>query len=143
MKRRANIFSWVGFAIALVAVISYVPFFAVFPATRDFPWANYLIFLVAGAFLAVGLTRAFRDPERYRGKISGSILAALSFLLLALFVLSVTYLSKQIPSARTALGVGQRAPSFLLANSVGRPVSSTDLLKDHRGVLIVFYRGYW
>jgi hypothetical protein len=143
MKRRANILNWVGFAIALLAVLSYIPFFAVFPATRDFPWANYLLFLIAAALLAAGLTRAFRDPEHYRGKISGSILAALSALLFGFFVMSVTYFSKQLPSARTALVVSQKAPSFRLVNSVGTQVSSTDLFKNHRGVLIVFYRGYW
>ena len=143
MKRRANILNWVGFAIVLFAVGSYVPIFAIFPATRDFPWANYLIFLIGGAFIAAGLGRAFRDPVHYRGKVSGSILAGLSSLLFVFFVLSVTYLSKQIPSSETALRVSQKAPSFLLVNSIGRPVSSADLLMNHRGLLIVFYRGYW
>jgi hypothetical protein len=143
LKRHRNIFSWVGFAIVLVALVSYVPFFAAFPATRDIPWANYLLFLIGGALLAVGVRRPFRDPERYRGKISGSILAALGFLLFALFVVSVTYLGKQIPSAATALGVNQKAPSFVLVDTTGKQVSSAGLLNDHRGLVLVFYRGYW
>jgi hypothetical protein len=135
--------SWAGFAIVLVALVSYLPLFAAFPATRDIPWANYLLFLIGGALLAFGIRRPFRDPERYRGKISGPILGALSFLLFAFFIASVTYFAKQIPSAATALGVGQKAPPFVLVDTTGKQVSSTGLLKDHRALVLVFYRGYW
>ena len=143
MKRRRNILNWAGFAVILVALVSYIPFFALFPATRDVPWANYLLFLIGSALIAVGVRRAFRDPEHYRGKISGSILATLSALLLAFFIVIVTYYSKQIPSAETALGVNQKAPPFVLVDTAGKQVSSTDLLKDHRGLVVIFYRGYW
>jgi peptidoglycan/LPS O-acetylase OafA/YrhL len=143
LKRRRNILNWAGFAIVLVALVSYIPFFALFPATRDIPWVNYLLFLIGGALLAAGVRRAFRDPERYRGKISGSILASLSVLLFAFFVVSVTYFGKQIPSAETALGVNRKAPPFVLADTAGKQVSSADLLKDRRGLVLVFYRGYW
>ncbi|MGA7413695.1 MAG: hypothetical protein WBW33_24680 [Bryobacteraceae bacterium] len=143
MKRRRNILIWTGFAVILVAFVSYIPFFALFAATRDIPWANYLLFLIGSALIAVGVSRAFRDPEHYRGKISGSILAALSVLLLALFVVSVTYYSKQIPSAETALGVSRKAPPFVLADTAGNEISSADLLRNHRGLVLVFYRGYW
>jgi hypothetical protein len=142
LKRRRNILSWAGFAIVLVALVSYVPFFALFPATRDIPWANYLLFLAGSILLAVGVRRAFREPERYRGKVSGSILAALSVLLFAFFVASVTYFAKQIP-APGALAVGRKAPPFVLADAAGKPVSSADLLTGHRGLVLVFYRGYW
>jgi hypothetical protein len=142
LKRRRNILPWVGFAIVLVALVSYVPFFALFPATRDLPWANYLLFLIGGVLLAVGVRRAFREPERYRGKISGSILATLSVLLFAFFVASVTYFARQIPAA-TALAVGQNAPEFVLTDADGRQVSSARLLSGHRGLVLVFYRGYW
>jgi hypothetical protein len=143
LKRRRNILNWAGFVVVLVALISYIPFFAVFPTTRDIPWANYLLFLIGGVLLAIGVRRAFRDPEHYRGKISGSILAVLSVLLFALFVASVTYFSKQIPSAEAAIGVGRKAPPFVLVDSAGKQVSSADLLKDHRALVLVFYRGYW
>ena len=143
MQRRRTILSWAGFAIVLVALLSYIPVFAVFPATRDVPWANYLLFLIGGALLAVGVRRAFRDPARYRGKISGSILTALSVLLLALFVVTVTYFSKQLPSSKTALGVGQKAPVFAVLDAAGKQISSADLLKNHRALVLIFYRGYW
>jgi hypothetical protein len=143
VKRRRNVLNWAGFAVILAAFVSYIPFFALFPATRDVPWANYLLFVVGSALIALGVRRAFRDPEHNRGKISGSILAALSAILFALFVVSVTYYSKQIPSAVTALGVSRKAPPFVLSDSAGREVSSADLLRDHRGLVLVFYRGYW
>jgi peptidoglycan/LPS O-acetylase OafA/YrhL len=143
VKRRRNILNWAGFAVILVALVSYIPFFAVFPATRDVPWANYLLFLIGGALIAVGVRRAFRDPEHNRGRISGAILAALSALLFAFFVVSVTYFSKQIPSAETALRVSLKAPPFVLADMAGKEISSADLLRDRRGLVLVFYRGYW
>jgi hypothetical protein len=143
VKRRRNILNWAGFAVILVALVSYIPFFALFPATRDVPWANYLLFLIGSALIAVGVRRAFRDPEHNRGKISGSILAALSAVLIAFFAVSVTYFSKQIPSAETALSVSRKAPPFVLADTAGNEISSADLLRDHRGLVLVFYRGYW
>jgi len=143
LKRRLNILNWAGFAVVLVALVSYIPFFALFPVTRDNPWANYLLFLVGGALITVGARRAFRDPEHHSGKISGSILAALSALLFAFFVVSVTHFSKQIPSGESALRVSGKASPFVLVDTAGKQVSSADLLKDHRGLVLVFYRGYW
>jgi peptidoglycan/LPS O-acetylase OafA/YrhL len=143
LKRSRNVLNWAGFAIVLVAFASYTSFFASFPATRDIPWVNYLLFLIGGFMLVAGVRRAFRDPEHYRGKISGSILAALSVLLCALFVVIVTYFSRQIPSAGTAIAVNQKAPPFVLVDSDGKQVSSADLLKTHRALVLIFYRGYW
>ncbi len=141
MKRRRNVLIWIGFAIVVVALVSYIPVFAVFPVTRDIPWANYLLFLIGGTLLAGGVRRAFRDPEHYRGKISGSVLAALSALLIGFFVWGVTYFTRQIPSGATAVAVNQKAPAFVLRDVVGKQVSSASLLMDHRGVLLVFLSG--
>jgi hypothetical protein len=143
LKRSWNILNWAGFAVVLIAFASYVPLFALFPGTRDIPWANYLLFLAGGALLAVGVRRGFRDSAHYRGKISGSILAVLSVVLFAFFVFGVTYFSKQIPAAGNALAVGQKAPAFVLVDTAGKQVSFADLLKNHRAVVLIFYRGYW
>jgi hypothetical protein len=143
LKRRRNTLIWAGFAIVLAALVSYIPLFALFPVTRDVPWANYLLFLVGGVLIATGVRRAFRDPEHYRGKITGTIMAVVSTLLFAFFVASVTYFARLLPSAETALAVSQKAPAFVLADTAGKQVSSADLLKDHRGLVLVFYRGYW
>ena len=143
VKRHWNIPSWAGFALVVVALVSYIPIFAVFPATRDVPWANYLLFLTGAGLLAVGLKRAFQDPARYRGKIVGSILAVLSVLSFGFFVAGILYLAKQIPPAERALRPGQQAPSFVLQDTGGKPVASAELLKGRRAVVLVFYRGYW
>lgn len=143
MKPRRNLPIWAGFAIVIAALVSYIPVFTLFPLTRDIPWANYLLFLLGGGLLAVGVRRAFRDPHRYRGKIAGSILAVLSVLLFGLFVGTIVYAGKQIPSAVSALRPGQPAPPFVLQDIAGKPVASSELLKGHRAVLLVFYRGYW
>lgn len=143
MKRRRNILIWAGFVFVIAALVSYIPFFATFPVTRDVPWANYLLFLVGGFLLAVGIMRAFRDPQHYRGKISGSIFAVLSVALFGLFVFGIAYAAKQIPSSESALRPGSAAPPFTLVDAAGRQVTSSDLLRSHRALVLVFYRGYW
>lgn len=45
-------------------------------------------------------------------------------------------------AARTALNVGAKMPSFTLNDSLGKPVSSADLLKQGN-LVVVFYRGAW
>jgi hypothetical protein len=143
MKRRWNILIWAGFAFVIAALVSYIPLFTLFPVTRDVPWVNYFLFLVGGFLLAFGIIRAFRDPERYRGKISGSILSGLSLVLFGFFVFFIAYATKQIPSRESALRTGSTAPPFTLVDAAGRQVTSSDLLKSHRALVLVFYRGYW
>jgi hypothetical protein len=58
MKRTWNWPLWVGFVVVVAGVFSY-EFFARFPITRDFPWANFVLFGIGIAFLLVGLFRAF------------------------------------------------------------------------------------
>jgi len=143
LKRRWNISIWAGFAIVLVSLVSYIPFFALFPVTRDIPWANYLLFLAGLVLLGIGLNRAFRNPDQYRGKIFGSILGVLALALVGFFYAGVSYFSKLLPASLDAPRAGQSAPTFTLAGSDGKQVSLADLLKGNRGVLLIFYRGYW
>ena len=143
MKPHLNLSIWVGFLIVFASVASYIPIFTVFASTRDVPWVNYVLFLVGGVLLAIGLQRAFRHPEHYRGRVSGSIFGALSLLLAGLFVAFILYGGRQIPASENALRGGQPAPPFNLVDTTGKLVSSSDLLKDHRALLLIFYRGYW
>jgi len=106
MPRRRNATLWIGFAVVVLSLASYIPIFTLFPVTRDVPWANYLLFLVGGGLLGVGLRRALREPERYRGQVSGPILGVLALLAIGFFCFTVLYFSKQIPSAAGALRVG-------------------------------------
>jgi AhpC/TSA family len=143
LKRRWNIMLWTGFAIVVLSVISYVPVFALFPVTRDVPWVNYLLFVAGGVLLAVGLKRAYGEPDRYRGKISGPILSVQSMLIAGLFIFGVLFLTKQLPASSEAPRVGQPAPQFTLANIDGKQTALADLLNGRRGVVLIFYRGYW
>ena len=150
MKRRWNLFVWAGFLLVVVAFLSYYHFFARFPVTRDFPWANLLLFAAGGFLLVVGLRRAFGQPEAYRGKIAGSIFAVLSVLIFGLFGFYNFYLSKLLPASPAAPGVGQKAPNFTLPDQNGKSVSLAELLASPStagakpsGVILVFYRGYW
>src|SRR2546428_9303428 len=91
MQHRRNYSLWVGFLLVLAGLVSYIPFFALFPITRDFPWANLLLLSAGGVLLWLGLRHAFRQPELYRGKIFGSILAVLSAIGIGLFVYGIFY----------------------------------------------------
>jgi hypothetical protein len=143
MKRRHNILLWAGFVLVLLGIVTYIPIFAVFAVTRDVPWVNYLLFVAGGVLLVLGLRRAFGQPEIYRGKILGSILASLSLLLFVLFCFGIFYASKAIPASETAVRVGRSAPNFTLANWDGKQITLSDQLKNNRAVVLIFYRGYW
>ncbi len=159
MKRSWNWRLWAGFALALVGVASYQYFFVRFAVTRDFPWANLILFALAAFLLITGLRRAFQQPEAYRGKVSGPILASLSTLLVGLFLFVVFYMARQVPESRGAPAVGQMAPDFTLADENGQPVTLSALLASQfstndwpavgeprgntAGALLIFYRGYW
>jgi hypothetical protein len=84
MKRSWNWSLWIGFLFALAGFLSYT-FFAQFPVTRDFPWANLLLFAAGGIFLVLGLFRAFGKAQVYRGKVFGPILATLGILMFGSF----------------------------------------------------------
>src|SRR5688572_1048605 len=150
MKRSWNWFLWAGFLPVLAGLLSYVPFFALFPATRDFPWVNLLMFAGGGALLAVGLARAYRHPERYRGRIFGPALALVSLAGIGLFCLGLFYFARQLPASAAAPRVGAKAPDFTLPDQDGKPVALAELLSSPaapggkaRGAVLIFYRGHW
>ena len=143
MRPRANILVWAGFVTALLGAVTYVPVFSRFASTRDFPWVNLLLLAAAISLIAVGLRRAFRRPDLYRGKVIGSIFAVLTLSMIGLFGYVVFFLAKQLPAAGSAIQAGQSAPEFEMASSDGRRVRLAELLSGNRGVLLIFYRGYW
>ena len=61
--RRFNWHIWAGFLLSIIAFLSYGLFFVNFPITRDVPWANLILFLIAASLLFVGIRRAFA-PDR-------------------------------------------------------------------------------
>ena len=149
-EHRRNWHLWLGFVLCVVGFAS-LPLLARFPATRDVPWVN-LLFLGTGlALLFVGLRRAFGQPQQYRGKITGTILGAVSVLIVGLFCFVVFYQTRQLPASTGAPKVGEKAPEFVLPDTNNQPVSLASLLSTPlvnsqtppKGVVLVFYRGYW
>lgn len=147
-SRRANWLIWAGFLLTPIAFFSYIFFFSRFVITRDVPWTAYLLYGIAAALLIAGLRKAFARDGAYRGRIAGPILAGLSAGIMILSILGI-HVGSRIPASPGAPRVGQKAPPFVMLDTHRRPVSLSDLLTapiaGHvpKGVLLVFYRGYW
>jgi hypothetical protein len=149
--RRLNWPLWVGFLLTLGAFLSYFFIFVQFPVTRDFPWANLLLFLLAAVLLFIGFRRGFAADRSHptRSKIITTIVGLLSVAVFGFFVLTIFVAGRMLPPSHGAPQVGQRAPDFTLPDTSGKPVSLSQLLTEPvngnppRGVLLVFYRGYW
>ena len=141
MRRRWNASLWLGFAVILGGLFSYV-YFAQFPMTRDFPWLNLLLIGVGLALLVSGLFRAFGNPRLYRGKNSGSIMAVISVCLVALFCYEIFVVLRDVPASAGAPRVGEKAPAFTLPDQNGKQIALADLLSPH-GAILMFYRGHW
>ena len=165
--RKLNWPMWAGFLLSLIAFLSYPFVFVWFPVTRDFPWANLVLFGIAAALLLLGIRRAFaaNRTHRRRSKIAGAILAALSVAIFGFFILVTFIIARHLPASHGAPQVGQKAPAFTLSDINGKPVLLSELLSapineetgsagalarnarearsTPKSVLLVFYRGYW
>lgn len=149
--RRFNWPLWAGFLLTLIAFLSYFLVFVWFPVTRDFPWANLLLFILAGALVVIGVRRAFAHDRSHptRSKIAGAVLATLSVAVCGFFFFAVLVYASRLPASQSAPQVSQKAPDFTLSDMNGKPVSLSELLTSSvngspaKGVLLVFYRGYW
>lgn len=140
---------WAGLLLSVFAFISYFFVFVRFPVTRDFPWANLLLFAVAAALVLVGVRRAFAPERRSAAKVAGLVAATLSVAVFGFFLFATFVMARWMPAAQGAPQVGRKAPEFSLPDTDGRAVSLSELLstpvngKAPKGVLLVFYRGYW
>jgi len=141
MKRKWNWPLWVGFVVAVGGLFSY-EYLVRFPITRDFPWANLLLFAIGAALLLIGLFRAFGRPQLYRGKVFGSIFAAIALLLISFFSYEIFYVLRQVPLSAQAPRIGEKAPEFSLPDQNGKQVALADLLSP-KGAVLIFYRGHW
>src|SRR5882724_9840268 len=155
-NRQRNWAPWFGLLLALVALLSNAGFFLGLPGQRAIAWLSVALAIAALVCAAVGIMRAFRQPQVYGGKVSSSILGVVSLLICGIVaVASVT--SRALPVATNAPQVGQKVPDFTLADTSGNKVSRGQLLgkadvlapavasaaTPPKAVLLVFYRGYW
>jgi len=142
---------WAGFALCIAALVGYG--FMV-NETRAVFWPALLLFMVAAALLVSGLKRRSHEPELYRGKIAGPVLTAVCVLIFGLFGFVAYQVSRVFPDAKHSPQIGQRAPEFSLVDANGKsftlaqlrssPITdSGGVARATKGVLVVFYRGYW
>jgi hypothetical protein len=152
--RRWNWPVWLGFLLSLLAFVSYFLVFARFPITRNVPWVNFLLFGISAAFFMAGLRKAFGGSQLLRGIVASLILTALSVSIFGVFCFLIFHSARQVPSSAGSPKTGQKAPEFVLRDTYGNLVSLSTLLSGPpdrssasrtapRGVLLIFYRGYW
>ena len=140
---------WAGFVLTLFSFLSYPFLFIDYPLLRDFPWLNLLLFAVALGLLILGLRRAFRPGRKAISKVSAVAVTTLGVLVMAFFIFIAFIEARRLPASAGAPQVGQRAPDFTLPDANNKPVALTELLtqpinnKPPKGVLLIFYRGYW
>jgi hypothetical protein len=149
MNRRWNWPLWLGLVLSIIAFGSYYAFFVRFPMTRDFPWVNILFFAAALALIVVGIKRAFAPGGGVGRKVLAGFVGAIGVLIAVMFGFLNLVVARQLPSAGGAPHVGDKAPEFVLLDTEKRPVALWQLLAEPlggrpaKGVLLVFYRGYW
>jgi hypothetical protein len=147
--RKINWQIWAGFVLSLIAGFSYAFLFVRWAITREFPWANLVLFAIAFVLLFLGLRRAFKPDKRIVSKIFSSLAATFGVLLLAGLLFVIYVMGSWLPPSAGAPQVGQKAPTFTLTDSNDKSVTLAQLLiepinnKPPKGVLLIFYRGYW
>ena len=163
-ERRRNLAPWIGLFLGLVAILSNAGFFLGVPGQRAIPFLSWALAVIALVCAAVGVMRAFRQPQVYGGKVSSSVLGVVSLLLFGLVAFSSVH-ARDLPGSAGAPQPGQKAPEFTLADTSGNKVSLDQLLGSGappsananvaggsagglgsptpKAVLLIFYRGYW
>ena len=128
---------WFGLLLSAVAFISYFTLFVRWPFTRDFPWVNLILFAIALLLLFAGVRRA-------SGKVVAIVASVAGAAICIFFLVTVFVGMKRFPVSAGAPGVGARAPDFTLLDINRHPLSLSRLVAGApRGVLLIFYRGYW
>ena len=139
MSRRFNWQLWSGFALSIAAFISYFAFFIRFPITRDVPWATLILFVIAIVLLVSGLRNAAGR------RIGAWIVTVLGIGIGIFFCLAVFVGTRMLPPSTNAPAIGAKAPDFALLDTNRKPVALAQLLAEpgSKGVVLIFYRGYW
>jgi hypothetical protein len=125
--RQRNWAPWFALLLALAAMLSNAAFFLGLPGPKLIAWLVVALAIAALVCAAVGIMRAFRQPQVYGGKVSSSILGVLSLLICGLVGFGSIH-SRDLPSSAAAPQVGQKVPEFTLADTSGNKVSLDQLL---------------
>jgi len=148
VKRKRTLAPWTGLLLTALGLASNMLPFAGFPAV-PVPWISLLLSISGFLIVLFGLWRAFGQSAAYKGKISGSVAAAFSLLLLA-GAIAFFWSARHIPAqSGAAPQIGQQVPDFTLPDTTGHSVSLAELFSSSMGkeppkaLLLVFYRGYW
>jgi len=110
---------------------------------------NLILFAIALVLLFFGLRRAFKPDKRIISRIFSSLAAVFGVALLAGLLFVVYVMGSWLPASSAAPRVGQKAPDFTLNDLNDKPVALSQLLTEPfnnqppKGVLLIFYRGYW
>lgn len=140
---------WAGFGLTLFSFLSYPFLFIDYPVLRDFPWLNLIMFAIALGLIILGLRRTFRPGRKSIWKVSDVVVATLGGLIIAFFIFIAFIEARRLPASAGAPQVGQKAPDFSLADTNNKTVALSELIaqpinnKPAKGVLLIFYRGYW
>ena len=111
---------------------------------RGLVWGFIAVILLAPAITVwLGHTAAADDGVFGRAGSLATGFTAIAVLVVAFFSYQIFYVLRQVPASAGAPRVGQKAPDFLLLDQNGKPVGLGDLLSNSKGVLLIFYRGFW
>jgi hypothetical protein len=155
IELRKNWAPWWALLLGLAALFSNAGFFIAIPGQQAISWLSIAMAVLALILLAVGIKRAFAQPEIYGSRSATLILGIFTVAACGLALFASIH-ARQLPSSSGAPQVGQRVPDFTLADTNGKEVSLTQLEHGSGGVtsatsanatpkavLLIFYRGYW
>jgi amino acid transporter len=139
MFPRFNWQLWSGLALSVAAFASYFLFFIRFPITRDMPWLTLILFVIAIVLLVIGLRKAAGR------RVLAWIVTIIGIGVAAFFCVAVLIGTKMLPPSTNAPAIGAKAPDFVLLDTNRRPVALAQLRAEPgtKGVILIFYRGYW
>lgn len=139
MSSRFNWPLWSGFSLSVAAFVSYFLIFVRFPVTRDVAWPSLILFAIAVVLLVSGIRRATGR------RVVAWMVTILGVAICAFFCFAMFIGAKLLPASASAPAIGTRAPGFVLLDTNRRPVALAQLLAEPatKGVILIFYRGYW
>ena len=145
-RTRFNWPLWSGLALSVIAFATYFTIFVAQPSTRDLPWPTLILFAIAITLAAIGTGRAFAAEPRSRARrVIASVVAFLTATIFVFFCFAIFIATKMLPKSNEAIAVGAKAPEFALPDVNDKTIALAQLVTAPatKGVVLIFYRGYW